>query len=396
MHFLKKNRWPLGGSLLLWLGAVLSGVSWVGQLWLWALVLLWAVAVLRFERDDLRAQSEHQSRQTAWRQELEHLAAEVSAGVESLSEALQSELAQIQALVRDAVQTLDGSFHSINAQSETGVGIVQSLISSMSDHVDGQDGLSFSTFAKETDEVLHFFVQHVVEISRDSMHMVEQIDDMMGQMDRADTLLSDVKVIADQTNLLALNAAIEAARAGDAGRGFAVVADEVRKLSQRSNRFNDEIREVLGGSRADIDKARQTVAKLTSKDMSFAIQSKARVDEMMQQLEGMNGRIGEQLAQVSGLTATINESVGGAVRSLQFEDLVTQLAGYSSHHLQRLHEITSVLRDAVPSLAAEEDPQQRLERILNLRADLQQRIQAAQAHKPVAQADMSEGDIELF
>ena len=108
--------------------------------------------------------------------------------------------------------------------------------------------------------------------------MVHTINDMASQMDAIVSALDDLRSIANQTNVLALNAAIEAVRAGEAGRGFAVVADEVRKLSQDANDFSDRIRDVVDTTRVDISQTQGVIAELASKDMSFAIQSKMKVD----------------------------------------------------------------------------------------------------------------------
>ena len=284
---------------------------------------------------------------------------EIDEGLESMLNAMRGDLEKIQNLVGDAVVTLQGSFNGLNDSSVQQKQLVTGLVDKMqsSSAGGGEPGtISFAEFAAETDKVLKFFIDHVLQVSVNSMRMVEHINDMVKQMEQADGLLSDVKTIADQTNLLALNAAIEAARAGEAGRGFAVVADEVRNLSGRSNAFNEEIKEVLGATRDTIHKAREEINELASKDMSFAIESKAQVDVMMGQVAEVNETIEEKLQEVSVITGDIDQMVGNAVRSLQFEDIVRQLAGYSQNHLDKAERMVDELHQGLTSLrSAEKD-----------------------------------------
>jgi methyl-accepting chemotaxis protein len=313
---------------------------------------------------------------------------------------MRDDLHRVRSLVNDAVLTLQGAFNGLNDQSQAQRDLVADLIAEMRDGGDDQAHLNFTRFAEETDEVLRFFVEYVVSTSSHSMKMVERIDEIVESVDKANSLLTDVKVIADQTNLLALNAAIEAARAGEAGRGFAVVADEVRKLSKHSDKFNDEIRKVLGRSSESIELARSDIAKLASQDMNFAIQSKARVNEMLEYLSAFNGNVEAALHGVSGIASRIEALVGDAVRSLQFEDIVNQLTGYSEGYLDRITGLMGEINGALEAVSSHgEDRTVELTQALSgLRQRLDEFVaESEQAKsKPVQQVNMSEGDIELF
>lgn len=332
--------------------------------------------------------------------EIDGLTQELHIGVLSTCGNLRGELSQIRTLVEDSVKTLQVSFQGMNGHSKEQLAMVQGMIANVSGQIssDKENNVSFAEFAEETDKVIRYFVDHVILISQSTMQLVERIDDIAKQMDTADLLLSDVKIIADQTNLLALNAAIEAARAGEAGRGFAVVADEVRKLSQRSNKFSDEIRTVIQDSRNNISEARDSVGNVASKDMNFAIQSKVRVDEMISYLGIMNQTVAENLSQLSNISGNINGMVVDAVRSLQFEDIVRQLVIYSENQLDRIDRIIKDLHSGVSKIINNStcDMKSCVSEFAILRNQMKEQIQQESNKKPVEQHFMAQGEIELF
>lgn len=325
---------------------------------------------------------------------IEHL----SGCIEQEANCFRAELEQLKSMLADAVNTMSHSFNSLHSLTSGQAAIVRSLVSDLEGAVDnGTNSLNFSQFTRETDNVLQFFIDHILQISKQSMEMVAVINDVGGHMAHVEKLLGDVQKIADQTNLLALNAAIEAARAGEAGRGFAVVAGEVRNLSKNSDKFSEEIKLVVKASKDNIHDAQTMIEVMASKDMNVAISSKASIDKMMEDIAVINDNISRNVGEISRLTNRIENSVGDAVRGLQFEDMTRQLIEYLQFNLQHFNSLQDEIRVGLGVFKTGNTSNwqgQLIEGADRLR-NMQQQWRVRKSNI-VSQSSMEEGDVDLF
>lgn len=299
---------------------------------------------------------------------------------------------QLMSLVQGAIVQLTQSFEGLTTQAENENQMLHKLIQH------NNEGLSFEDFINESESLLNYFVETVINTSKDSMFLMHRLDDMNAKMNGVTQLLGDMKEIASQTNLLALNAAIEAARAGEAGRGFAVVADEVRNLSQKSDTFSDRINQITQEVKATVDEASHVVNRIVSSDMNVALDSKQKVADMTTRMSSINQRTQSVIEEAGQVSQQIAVLVNRAVTSLQFEDMCTQLGGHISKRLDALDELAQVV-DHLQHVSTSEQHLDNyritLDEVKARLAQLEPKIKAV-SHQSVSQQNLDSGDVELF
>ncbi len=364
------------------------------------IITIWCVASLLMLKSANKKENKVDFEKEKQRKQIrEELIKNTESQYVKLSEELKMVISKVdvmKSIVSEAVHGLSSSFTGLSEQSLLQERLMHEIIEGLHDSENDEKGMSF---IEETKEVLEYFVSNITEVSRGGMTMVYTVDDIEAQMDNVNQLLTEISGIADQTNLLALNAAIEAARAGEAGRGFAVVADEVRALSRNSNNLNEKIRGVVGKSKVNIIKAKEIVGAIASKDMSVAMQHKARVDEVLKIMDEKNHFVNDKISEAQEIASKVEEGVNTAVRSLQFEDIARQQCEQLNAHISLLDDLLISVQTELSAIDMGEAAIAELSRLVyELNENIESVTEKAKnIHSTTkSQSDMNEGEVDLF
>jgi methyl-accepting chemotaxis protein len=294
------------------------------------------------------------------------------------------ELDKARRLVQDAGTTLETSFKGIATQSSRQEELSLAVAKGSDESSD------FDRFIADTSTTLRAFVDNTVASSKVAMGLVEGMDEINDQLVAIRNDLGEIEAISKQTNLLALNAAIEAARAGEQGRGFAVVADAVRDLSLRTNQFSTRIRSSALAMEHSIHVAEERINSMASQDMNFALQAQGTMKQTMTDIAQVNARIDSSVQEIAQIATHVGEEVHAAVRSLQFQDITTQLLTHLDRRASVVREIVESMADvAIASAAQRAQARSRLEHSVNALAELS-------ARNPVASTEMASGSVDLL
>jgi len=363
-----------------------------------SLVAVWILHILTYKQKDNTSSliAEHENNRQQAQQHLNDISAQLEQILDIESLQVSDDLTRIRSLLTDSINILQTSFANVTSRTDHQSGLATELAHRLSGKAEeGADtqGITIADFIVETDRIIQFYIDLLVDVSKHSVAAIHKIEDLSQNMDSMFSILDNVQGLAKQTNLLALNAAIEAARAGEAGRGFAVVASEVRSLSQASATLNDEIRVKIQDSKSSMVEVRVEVSNIAVMDLNTAIEGKSAIDDMLAKVEGMNSATKVSTKIMAEDSEIIQLEINNAMRALQFEDIVNQLTSHIDERLTHVKEVTMIAQpkgiDGSDSLQALNDLAEQLRQI-------RESFNIQKLDKKVEQNSMDEGDVELF
>jgi methyl-accepting chemotaxis protein len=313
--------------------------------------------------------------------------------------AIKSDVERVQSLLSDAIGELTTSFDGMNRLTDEQRKTTIELTGAAGD---AESVKQFNEFVANTSKVMGEVVDNVVGNSKVGMELVEMTDEIAKHTQRVQSILSEIGSIAKQTNLLALNAAIEAARAGEAGRGFAVVADEVRDLSGRTTQFSQQINAVMQTMQHAVRQTEQAIQRMAGQDMTFALESKMRVEEIIGTMETQNEVRNGAIDRLSSGSVQLSEQVNRAVTALQFQDMSSQAMAHVLRRLGALQDILGKLDRLSHGLRGDGIRADLAPVVASLREEIGKivfsfrEMENLSTSNPVDQKAMSHGEVELF
>ena len=293
---------------------------------------------------------------------------------------IKGDLERARTVVRDATARLDRSFRALQDATQAQRNALEEVSTAF--YVTSESGAGGGAgFAASSEALLRQFVDEIVRVSRESMRMIEQLNELSTKVDSITGCADAIDGLARETRFIAFNARIETHRAGDAGRTFKVVADEVKRLANASSTLSNQIRASVSGCQADLQAARKTSTGLASHDMSRVIDSHRGFVAAIGKLDSVNKDLDKMLEQIA-------LNVSEAVRALQFEDLVSQILNATVQRVEKIGEL-SVQALWVVERGQNGDRVAPLLELVHTLTNLGDRI-------AVQQQSMDQGSVELF
>jgi methyl-accepting chemotaxis protein len=148
-----------------------------------------------------------------------------------------------------------------------------------------------------------------------------------------------------------------------------------------------------------MEELRGLVGAMASQDMNIALAAKGGIDDMMSSITESDARSSAAADEAATINRGLGNDVSTTIRSLQFEDILSQLLHQTRSRLVELQEITAdCTRDIEELACAPADASElgvRAQRVRSRLADQRERARL-RSRGPALQTSMSAGEIDLF
>ena len=144
------------------------------------------------------------------------------------------------------------------------------------------------------------------------------------------------------------------------------------------------------------------INRMAAQDMTFALTSKSDVEQAMKDIEQINLSTEGAVSELNEIANDVENAVGKAIMSLQFQDMVTQLLGHVQRRLDLLDEVVGDERKMLTTLLGSENPADTMRKLGEIQSHVYQVSQKLVSmkqdveHNPVAQTGYASGAVELF
>jgi methyl-accepting chemotaxis protein len=300
--------------------------------------------------------------------------------------AMAGELARVRTLLGEAVGGLATSFQRLAGHAATQKRILETLLVSFGSERPAEPSRapSMDAFVRACAAILKALASNLEVMGKRGADGLARLGGLTETFDHSLKLLSEFERISQSSHMLALNARIEATRVGDAGRGFAVVASEVKDVARCSHDLAERIAAHVATARTSAHALRTLMNEIAHSGAAVALESRAQVDGMLGELDGVARSVSQCLDELEGITRQVKDTAAHAIRALQFEDIIGQLTGTVIERIERLQAVAAALDDALVA----EDLASAIERIA--------RTRGAQQVRNVEQTSMAAGSVDLF
>lgn len=308
-------------------------------------------------------------------------------GMESEIVAIKSQVYQIRTLLVDAIGSLHESFEGIDGRSAEQMKLFSNMMSEIIANPDS-NGSERNIFqhTENTAKVLTELLDSLIQESRKSLKVLTDMNETSAHMQK---ILSEGERTSELLKMLDKLLSEENPD-----------MDQVRELSAKVSKAHEAVLEESEKGRDSCVQLKLMVGGISNRDMNKVFSSKAKVEEILDHLNQANNLISNCRTDANNVNAELKQHLGGAIRALQFEDIVSQSLGHTDLHLDRMEGFVSRLSVGLSELHEKGNlsPQEYAdgvgklhEEIMSYRSELR-----LEESNPVSQESMEEGDVELF